>query len=176
MALGTQNSEIKLKKPAKVKVSAQVSAFLNEIIDPNIQPLNIKENVWKQKPFWNIERGRIGKTRTVPVELIVNGEVVATKIIEADGAIQTIDFEVNIEKSSWLALRILPSSHTNPVFVLVNNQPIRANKKSAEWCLKAVDICWASKQGKMAELDRQPAQKDYENAKVIYQKIVEESK
>ena len=49
---------------------------MNDTIDPSVQPLNIQENVWKQEPFWTIERARIGKTRTVPVELIINGEVV----------------------------------------------------------------------------------------------------
>ena len=130
--------------------------------------------MWTQKPFWNIERGRIGKTRTVPVELIVNGEVVEKKIMEADGRVQDVVFDTQINKSSWVALRILPSSHTNPIFVLVDNKPIRANKKSAEWCLKAVDVCWEQKQGKIAEKERASAKQDYENAKKVYQKIVSE--
>ncbi len=176
VAVGTKNSEVNLATPSVIKVSAKVSAYLNEAIDSTIKPLNIKENVWKQKPFWNIERGRIGKTRTVPVELIVNGEVAATKIIEANGSIQDVVFETKIEKSSWVALRILPSSHTNPIFVLVDNQPIRANIKSAEWCLKAVDVCWQSKQGLISASEKEAAQNVYEDAKRIYQKIVEESK
>jgi len=76
------------------------------------------------KAFWNLERGRIGNTRTVAVELIVNGEAVDKKMITADGSIQDIVFETEIKKSSWVALRILPSSHTNPVFVLVDKKPI----------------------------------------------------
>jgi hypothetical protein len=36
----------------------------------------------------------------------------------------------------------LPATdHTNPIFVVVGGQPIRASRKSAEWCLKAVDQC-----------------------------------
>ena len=35
-------------------------------------------------------------------------------------------FDVKLERSSWVAVRILPSSHTNPVFVLVGGKPIRA--------------------------------------------------
>ena len=40
---------------------------------------------------------------------------------------------------------VLPSSHTNPVFVLVGDRPIRASRRSAEWCLDAVDVCWEQK-------------------------------
>ena len=59
--------------------------------------------------------------------------------VSADGSIQGVSFDVPIKKSSWVALRIYPSSHTNPVFVSVGGKPIRASKKSAEWCLKSVD-------------------------------------
>lgn len=174
--VGTKNSEINLTKPGKVKVTAKVAAYLNEIIDSTIHPLNINENVWTQKPFWNIERGRIGKTRTIAVELIVNGEAVDKKIIEANGSIQEIFFETTISKSSWVALRILPSSHTNPIFVLTDNKPIRANKKSAEWCLNAVDVCWNQKQGKISAAEKADAEKVYGEAKFAYRKIIEESK
>lgn len=172
---GTKNSEVNLKAPAVVQISATVAALLNETIDTITKPLNTKENVWLQKPFWNIERARIGKTRTVPVELIVNGMAVEKKIIEADGTVQEINFETRIDKSSWVALRILPSSHTNPVFVLVNNKPIRANKKSAAWCLKAVDVCWSQKQGLISDSEKRAAKEDYENAKKLYRQILNES-
>lgn len=172
--VGTNNSEVNIASTSKVIITARIAAMLENGIDTAIHSLNITENVWGQKPFWNIERARIGKTRTVPLELIVNGDVVATKIIEADGSIRDIQFETNIAKSSWVALRILPSSHSNPVFVIVNNKPIRANKKSAEWCLKAVDVCWQQKQNKIAAAEKEQAKKDYNYAKEIYRKIYDE--
>jgi len=49
---------------------------------------------------------------------------------------------VDIPHSSWVAVRILPSVHTNPIWVEVAGKPVRASRKSAEWCLKAVDVCW----------------------------------
>lgn len=174
--VGTKNSEVNLSKPSNVKISAKVAAFLNETIDPKIQQLNILENVWTQKPFWNLERARIEKTRTVAVELIVNGEAIASKIITANGSLQDIIFNATIEKSSWVALRIMSSSHSNPIFVLIDKKPIRANKKSAEWCLKAVDVCWNSKNGQMSTSDKELAQKDYEEAKKTYQNIIKETK
>jgi hypothetical protein len=174
--VGTQNSELNLSTPSVINVSATVSAYLNETIDSSVKPLNLNQNVWNQKPFWHIERGRIGTTRTIPVELIVNGEAVEKQIIEADGRLENVNFQTKITKSSWVALRILPSSHTNPIFVLVDNQPIRANRKSAEWCLKAVDVCWQQKRGLIKDSEKTEAENAYENAKKVYQKIVEESK
>ena len=128
LEVGANNSEININKPSLVKIEAKVAAYLNEKIDGSIHPLNVKENVWTQKPFWNIERGRIGTTRTIAVELIVNGEVIETKNILADGSLHDIQFETKIEKSSWIALRILPSSHSNPIFVSSNRFFINQNK------------------------------------------------
>lgn len=174
LELGTNNSELKLDKPSNVKIKAKVSALLNETINPHIKPLNTQGEYWFQRPYWNIERGRIGSTRTVAVELIVNGEVVDKKAIEANGSLQDISFDTYVSKSSWIALRVESSSHSNPIFVLVDNKPIRANKKSAEWCLKAVDVCWESKKGNMNEADRAKARKDYDYAKKVYEDILKE--
>lgn len=173
---GTKNSEVNLTAPAAITISARVAALLSPEKDTTIKPLNYYKEIWSQKPFWDLEQGRIKNTRTVPVELIINGEVRATKTIVADGTVQDISFETEIEKSSWVAVRIMPSSHTNPVFVLVNKEPIRASKKSAAWCLKAVNICWAQKQSQIAPESKAEALKFYDAARLIYQKIQEESK
>ena len=173
--IGTQNSEVNLTHGSTVKVSAKVSALLNEKEDSTIKPLDYHKEIWSQKPFWDLEKARIKNSRTVPVELIVNGEVVERKIIMADGKIRDISFETMITKSSWVAIRILPSSHTNPIFVLVNHEPTRASKKSAEWCLNAVDICWAQKQLQIAKESREEAKKLYDLARrLTYKRIIAE--
>jgi hypothetical protein len=97
----------------------------------------------------------------VPVELIVNGYPVAKQNIVADGKEQELSFDAKIERSSWVALRILPSSHTNPVFVVVGDKPIRASRRSAEWCIKAVENCYKEKKRFM---DTEKEQKDFEEA------------
>ena len=63
---------------------------------------------------------------------------------EADStlAIEDLTFDYKPEFSSWVALRIFPACHTNPVFVEVDGKPIRASKKSAQWCVDAVETCW----------------------------------
>jgi hypothetical protein len=142
---------------------------------PNAQTEKIRNKRLDEKPYWHLERSRIGDTRTVPVELIVNGIAVATKSIPADGSIQKLDFEVELKHSSWVALRIMPSCHTNPVFVEIDGKPIRASKSSAEWCMKAVDVCWNSKQRAIREKERPAAKDAYDKAREIYKKLAAES-
>ncbi len=78
-------------------------------------------------------------------------------------------------KSSWLAVRILPSSHTNPVFVSVGGKPIRASRESARWCLAAVDQCWSQKRPQIRESEREEARQAYEHARTVYRRLLEES-
>jgi hypothetical protein len=173
--VGAGNSEVQLAKPSTVRISAKVAAFLSEQKNDRVMPLDLSDNVWQQKPFWNLERARIGESRNVFVELVVNGVVRDKKEIVADGVIRDIQFETVIDQSSWVTMRVLPSSHSNPIFVIINNKPVRASKESAEWCLKAVDICWGQKQGNMAAKEREEARSDYEKAKDIYRAILKDA-
>lgn len=174
--VGTGGSEIRLNGGSIVHVSAKVAARLNVEPDTTEKKLQYdRQNMWEQSPFWDLERARIGDTREVLVELIENGEVIATKAIIADGTIQDLNFDVAIKKSSWLAMRIMPSSHTNPIFVLVDNKPIRASRLSAEWCLKAVDQCWSQKAKQISDSERSEAAMTYEAAREAYRKIIAES-
>jgi hypothetical protein len=109
------------------------------------------------------------------VELIINGHPVAKKEIVADGSTQSLEFDVDIKHSSWMAVRILPSVHTNPIFLEVAGNPIRASQKSAEWCRDAVDVCWNAKRGQIREPERPAAKKAYDEARAIYEKVLKES-
>ena len=170
--MGRKNSELRLPAPRKVKVSAKVAARLNEKSDPTLmnRPLD-------QKPYWHVERARLAPdSREVKVELIRNGQPVAAKTIPADGSLLDLAFETEIDQSSWLALRIFPSSHTNPVFVLVDDKPVRTSRRSAEWCLKSVDQCWSQKKKFIAPAEMQDALNAYEHARQAYRKILAQSK
>jgi hypothetical protein len=172
-AVGIEKSEVKLKSPGKVKVSARVAALLEPKPTPETE--KIRKTPLQAKPYWDIERSRVGTSRKVPVEVVVNGKAVATKEIEADGKEQEISFDIPIERSSWVCLRVFPSSHTNPIFVLVDDKPIRASKKSAEWCLSALDRCWKQKSPNIREKERQDAEAAYDQARKEYKKVLEES-
>jgi len=134
----------------------------------------LAERPYAEKPYWHIERARIGTSREVPVELIVDGEPVARKTILADGVVRDLSFDTRIARSSWIAARILPSSHTNPVFVIVDGKPIRASRRSAEWCLAAVNQCWTQKAPKISKAEVPEAQQAYDHARDTYKKLLEE--
>ena len=163
-------SQLELAKPGPVEVSVKVAALL----DPTPNP-NLRDRPLDQKPYWNIERARIGDSRQVPVELIVNGYPVERREIVADGGITPLSFNTRIERSSWVALRIFPSSHTNPVFITVEGKPVRASRKSAEWCLKGVDVCWEKKSPRIRSEELAQAREAYETARRTYRKIAAEA-
>ncbi|MFN5974027.1 MAG: CehA/McbA family metallohydrolase [Planctomyces sp.] len=120
--------------------------------------------------------GLYNDKRTLPVELIINGFPVASQEINSDGVEQTVTFEHIIEKSSWAAIRIFPNAHTNPVFVIVGEKPVRASRLSAEWCLKSIEQCWKAKAHTYRADERPTAEADYETAKDMFRSIVEESR
>ncbi len=167
------SSRLDLAAPGTVKVTFDATALLEAQQTEYTQ--NVRKRRLDDKPYWHIERCRIDDTRTVPVEVIVNGEVVATRVLTADGSVKDFEVPVDIDKSSWVAVRILPSVHTNPVFVHVADKPIRASRKSAEWCVEAVKTCWNSKKRGIREAEREVAEKAYQQAEAIYVKIADES-
>jgi hypothetical protein len=173
LGVGEKSSEIRLKKPGEVEIKAKVAALLEPKPTPDTE--KIRKTPLDKKPYWDIERARLGDTRRVPVEVVVNGRPVARKEIVADGSTQDIMFRVPIKASSWVALRIFPSSHTNPVFVFVGNKPIRASKRSVEWCLKCVDKCWQQKKRAIRKEEQAAAEEAFEQARSAYKKILAET-
>jgi hypothetical protein len=171
--VGEGGSERKLEAPGPVDIHATVIARLDP--EPSLKAKAYRKLPLTEKPYWDLERARIEGTQTIPVDVVVNGKVVATTPVLADGQPHEVTFRVEIARSSWVALRIYPSSHTNPIFVTVADQPIRASRSSAEWCLKSVDACWASKSGSIRKAERADAQAAYDFARTAYRKILEES-
>jgi len=169
---GTKKSEVRLDTEASLNIKAKVAAWLSEQQDED--GAIIAKRPLDRQPYWNIERSRIEKTRKVRVELIVNGTAVDTTEIIADGKWKDVGFHYSVQQSSWVALRIFPSAHTNPVFVLVGNRPIRV-AKSAEWCKNALDQCWKMKQANIREGERSAAKAAYDKARTFYQEIINEA-
>jgi len=147
----------------RLALRARVAALLAE--EPR-EDLRDRAPDWP--PYWHLERARIGESRRVPVELVVDGHPVATREIEADGRIQDVAFELEPTASCWVALRIFPSSHTNPVFVELDGRPIRASRRSAQWCADAVEACWRSKERGIRPGERAAARAAYDFARETY--------
>jgi hypothetical protein len=168
--LGTNGSQVSLAEPANVHASVRVAALLDANPHPAMQALP-----YGQKPYWAVERARIGDTREVPVELVVNGRAVARKQVIADGSVRDVSFDVPIARSSWVAVRILPAAHTNPIFVIVDNKPIRASRESAHWCANAVRQCWTQKAPRIAAGQLDAARAAYDHAASVYKQLEAES-
>ena len=118
-AMGAEGGDVQLDAPRTVRVTAHVAARLDA--EANLVTRGKRSD---EKPYWDIERARVGSTRDVPVDVVVNGKVAARRHISADGVVRELAFDVAIDRSSWIALRILPSSHTNPIFVTVAGKPV----------------------------------------------------
>lgn len=167
---GLEESELSVKEGQTVNITAKIAAYLPAEQDKTGE--KTAQTPLTQMPYWDIERARIAKTRKTRVELIVNGEPADTTEMEANGNITDIHFAYKIEKSSWMALRIYPSSHSNPVFLNVNNKPVQ-DKKSAEWCLAALNQCWKTKEPNIRAEEKKAAEAAYESARNVYRKIID---
>jgi hypothetical protein len=148
--------DVMLDKPGSVKVNAKV-AFAKDV-------------VLGTAPGAAVPTGNVRK-----LELIVNGQVAASKDIPADDKVHDVSFDVKIDKSSWVALRHFPQMHTNPVNVLVGGKPIRASRESAKWCIGVIEQLWKVRGPGIKAEERGEAEKTFKQALEHYRKIMEES-
>lgn len=191
---GDEGSIVEIDEPQTVRVTATVAAWLDEeprtvfsgvrnwdtflteeMLRNNREQIPIRDLPYSTKPYWHLERARLGDTRNVTLELIVNGLPVDQQIIPADGSEVPVSFDVKIERSSWVAIRILAASHTNPVIVQVGKQPVRASRLSADWCLDSIDQVWLQKAMNIRPEERTAAREAYKLAREAYKLIAEES-
>ena len=171
--------EVRLAKAGMVTVKAAVAFSPETPLEPpyggaipTSGARHVGDTVLKreiQTPDPRYERGRR------LVEIVVNGHVVASREVAADGHEHSVEFTIPIERSSWVALREFPQLHTNPVTILVADQPIRASRKSALWALACIDQLWRVRARRIAPSERGDAEQAYEEARAIYRRIAEES-
>jgi hypothetical protein len=167
---GVSSGEVRLSSPGTVTATVTAAAYLP--VKPNEA---IRHLPYDQKPYWDVERARIGDTREVAVEIVVNGKAVGSQTIVADGKLHEMKFEVPVKQSSWIAARVLPSAHTNPVFAIVGGKPVRASRASAEWCLNAVNQCWTQKAPRIRPSELAEAKQAYDHAREVYRRLISES-
>jgi hypothetical protein len=109
------------------------------------------------------------------VELVINGRVVDYRDLPGDNQVHDLLFRVPIERSSWVALRQFPQLHTNPVDVIVGGQPIRAARRSALWCIGAIEQLWRAREKQISASERQEARKTYDQALKFYGRVASEA-
>lgn len=163
---------VALASAGEIEVTADIAARLEPSITD--QTRAIQHASPYDKPYWHIERARLGESRNVPVELVVNGVAVDRTNILADGVVRPVRFRPQISQSSWIGLRIYPSSHTNPIVLSVGSHPVRASRASAEWCRHGVDVCWEQKRQRIRRQELAAAADTYEHARRTYDSILRE--
>lgn len=169
--------DVALAQPGKVTAKARVAfapqmpkAVAHGVALPGVARRVLGDTVLVRAPRSNdVEAG--GERL---VELVVNGVAVASKIVPADGAIHDLEFAVPIERSSWVALREFPQLHTNPVNVVVGEKPIRASRKSAQWCVEMTELLWRNREKNIAAPERDAARETFQRALERYRRIAEE--
>jgi hypothetical protein len=109
------------------------------------------------------------------VEVVVNGRAVASREVPADGRAHDLEFTVPVSRSSWIALRQFPQLHTNPVTLLVDDQPIRASRASALWALACIDQLWRVRGARLTPAERAPAEQAYNEARAFYRRAAEQA-
>jgi hypothetical protein len=57
---------------------------------------------------------------------------------------------------------------------LVNDKPIRASRRSVDWCLKSVDQCWSQKERFIKSGEKPQALADYDHARQVYKQRLAE--
>ncbi|NND34442.1 MAG: CehA/McbA family metallohydrolase [Saprospiraceae bacterium] len=169
LELGSSGSLLSLKDAGTVNVTLNAAAFLNQQQDEAGRVIG-QLNPY-QSPYWHIERSRINESRQVAVELIVNGEVIDQQEITADGHWNNLKFNCELSQSSWIAIRIPYSSHTNPIFIEIAGNPI-CIKKSVEWCRASVDQCWEQKSKRFKAEEMDAAKAGYDFARTIYDELL----
>ncbi|MFL1877032.1 hypothetical protein ACIKT0_18105 [Hansschlegelia beijingensis] len=156
-------AEVKLEAPGVVRIDATLAA---ELKAASAAPV---------ASGWDIERARYGSTRSVMVEIVVNGRVAASKPVPADGTLQNLTFSIPIERSSWVALRLMGAGHSNPVFVLVDNKPVRASRTSVEWSQRALLQAFDAESSRWSPDDAPVAAAAFQYAYEIYGGILKET-
>jgi hypothetical protein len=129
----------------------------------------------KDTPLGTAKGGNVPAGDKRLVELIVNGQVVAKKEVPADDQTHDLSFDVQVDRSSWVALRQFPQLHTNPVNVLVGGEPIRASRKSALWCAACIEQLWRARSRVIAEHERGAAEAAFQQAIQTYRKLAAEA-
>ena len=109
------------------------------------------------------------------IEIVLNGQPVAKQTIPADGQIHELAFDIAVPHSGWIALRQFPQLHTNPVNVLVADQPIRASRDSARWCEQTIELLWKNREKNITLAERDEARQTFDRAKARFRELAEQS-
>jgi hypothetical protein len=173
--------EIRLAQPETVKIRTKVTFSSEtplEVAYGGVLPAGgrrlIGDTVNFHEPLSSTDSSQLDP-RLRLVELVVNGQMAASKKVPADDQEHELEFLVRIDRSSWVAVRHFPQMHTNPVNVIIGGRPIRASRQSALWCIAAIEQLWRARNEKIADQEREEARKTFWGAIDRYRQIAREA-
>ncbi|MBL7697306.1 MAG: CehA/McbA family metallohydrolase [Chitinophagaceae bacterium] len=119
------------------------------------------------------------------IELVHNGDVISSQPATAEpGTPFTFKTKVRISESGWICARRMARNghqvHTAPVYFSIDNKPVRANSKDAQFFVSWIDnilekITPGGDWNRYFTKDRDEVIERYKKARAIYLKIAEES-
>lgn len=170
--------DIQLHQPGRVRITAKV-AFAPEtpraVAQGTVVPPDGRRFLGDTVTLHGPRPSDAVAGGTRLVEIVVNGRPVISQEVAADGQIHDLEFAIDINQSSWVALRHFPQLHTNPVNVLVDGHPIRANRESALWCIETIEQVWRNKGQRITPSERGEARAAYDQAVAKFKKIAAEA-
>ncbi len=170
----SSGADLALQAPAEVSVSTKV-AFASEIplgVAFGNQEALAGKRLSGDTIELHKERSSAFEIQSLKlVELVVNGQVVASQKVAADGKEHDLKWNVRIDRSSWVAVRHFPQMHTNPVNVIVAGRPIRASRASAIWCAEGIRNLIDNRMRFISEIEKPEALKTFQKAIATYEKI-----
>jgi hypothetical protein len=173
---GKQYGEtVQLAEPGKVSVHFWVGfgAHTPPGVPYGVEPKEGRRQVGDTRTLYPDEL-KTSQSNVRFVEIVVNGEAVRQYAVHADGRLHGATYEIPITQSSWVAVRQFPQLHTNPIRVLVADKPVRASRRSAQWCLAVIDQLWRVKKQRISEAERPAAEQAFEEARDVYRRILRE--
>jgi hypothetical protein len=133
-----------------------------------LEPAPARVGKITEAPYWDIQKARVGSH--VPLEVVVNGRAVHRQLLPGDGKLRHVRVPLRLAQTSWVAMRILPSCHTNAVWT--GTAPFQPVPESVRWCLAGVERCWRSKKAFYAPAEMADARAAYEHARRTYRALL----
>ena len=166
--------DVELDAPGKVTLKTRVTfaaAQPKTVAQGGVVPVTGKRHVGDTVVLHADRTEEFQRGGSRMVEIVVNGNVVASQKVPADSLIHDLTFEIPVDRSSWVAVRHFPQLHTNPVNVIVGGQPIRASRQSARWCRETIELLWKNRERRISAAEHDEAARTFQRAIARYREI-----
>ena len=154
---------------------------INDTFEPGDEIKLEKKDSLRIEVAWSADEAEAGT-----IELILNGNVIARdSAIAKQGSPRVFHANCEIVKSSWICARRMDArghqSHTAPVYITVDNRPVRASTADAQYFIAWIDnlLINTSAAGPWRRYfthDLDVVRRRYREARKVYYRIYKEAK